>query len=154
LWRGSRDGFGARDFHSRCDGHANTLTFIQDVFGNLFGAFTPVEWESRPSEGRGDNCYKDDNSLKSFLFTLKNPRGKPSMKFPLREHGRRAIICNLALGPSFGGIIISDKCNANANNRAGIGTNYINESGIDDAEVFTDSSRFTVQEIEVFEIME
>jgi hypothetical protein len=23
LWRGGRDGFGARDFHSRCDGHAN-----------------------------------------------------------------------------------------------------------------------------------
>jgi hypothetical protein len=23
-WRGSRDGFGARDFHDRCDGHAPT----------------------------------------------------------------------------------------------------------------------------------
>jgi hypothetical protein len=30
LWRGSRDGFGARDFHRRCDGHARTLTLIQD----------------------------------------------------------------------------------------------------------------------------
>jgi GTPase SAR1 family protein len=26
LWRGSRDGFRSRDFHRRCDGHANTLT--------------------------------------------------------------------------------------------------------------------------------
>jgi hypothetical protein len=24
LWRGSSDGFGARDFHDRCDGHAPT----------------------------------------------------------------------------------------------------------------------------------
>jgi hypothetical protein len=31
LWRGSRDGFGARDFHGRCDGHAPTLALIQDT---------------------------------------------------------------------------------------------------------------------------
>jgi hypothetical protein len=47
LWRGSRDGFGASDFHRRCDGHANTLTVILDTNGNVFGGFTPVEWESR-----------------------------------------------------------------------------------------------------------
>jgi hypothetical protein len=47
LWRGSRDGFRARNFHSRCDGHANTLTLIKDTEGNIFGGFTPVEWESR-----------------------------------------------------------------------------------------------------------
>jgi uncharacterized coiled-coil protein SlyX len=28
LWRGSRDGFTADEFHRRCDGHANTLTLI------------------------------------------------------------------------------------------------------------------------------
>jgi hypothetical protein len=26
LWRGSRDGFTAHEFHLRCDGRANTLT--------------------------------------------------------------------------------------------------------------------------------
>jgi hypothetical protein len=46
LWRGSRDGFLAQNFHDRCDGHANTLTFIEDTEGNIFGGFTPVEWES------------------------------------------------------------------------------------------------------------
>jgi hypothetical protein len=64
LWRGGRDGFGARDFHSRCDGHANTLTLIEDTKGNIFGGFTPVKWESP----NGDKC-KADPSLKSFLFT-------------------------------------------------------------------------------------
>jgi hypothetical protein len=43
LWRGSRDGFGKHDFHSRCDGHPNTLTVILDTDGNIFGGFTPVE---------------------------------------------------------------------------------------------------------------
>jgi hypothetical protein len=46
LWRGSRDGFGVGDFHKRCDGHANTLIVILDTDGNIFGGFTPVEWES------------------------------------------------------------------------------------------------------------
>jgi hypothetical protein len=47
LWRGSRDGFGASDFHSRCDGHANTLTLIEENGGFLFGGFTPAKWDSR-----------------------------------------------------------------------------------------------------------
>jgi hypothetical protein len=52
LWRGSRHGFSAFDFHSRCDGHQNPLTMILTTKGNIFGEFTPVEWESRPSH----NC--------------------------------------------------------------------------------------------------
>jgi hypothetical protein len=47
LWRGSRDGFGVEDFHGRCDGHANTLMLVLDTCGNVFGGFTPLEWESR-----------------------------------------------------------------------------------------------------------
>jgi uncharacterized coiled-coil protein SlyX len=51
LWRGSRDGFRAHEFHRRCDGRANTLTVILDTKGNIFGGFTPVEWESRVWNG-------------------------------------------------------------------------------------------------------
>jgi hypothetical protein len=43
LWRGSCDGFGSKEFHRRCDGHANTLTVILDTKGNIFGGFTPVK---------------------------------------------------------------------------------------------------------------
>jgi hypothetical protein len=67
LWRGIRDGFGARDFHGRCDGRANILTLIVDTGGNVFGGFTPLQRESRTS-----NCCKCDDSLKSFIFMLKN----------------------------------------------------------------------------------
>jgi hypothetical protein len=52
LWRGSGDGFGVRDFHSRCDGHANTLVVILDTNGNIFGGYTPVAWESRVWNGK------------------------------------------------------------------------------------------------------
>jgi hypothetical protein len=72
LWRGSRGGFGARAFHSHCDGHSNTLTLILDTTGNVFGGFTPVMWESRERRGNG-TCDEADPSPKSFVFTLKNP---------------------------------------------------------------------------------
>jgi hypothetical protein len=68
LWRRSCDGFGAKDFSGRCDSRANTLTLVLDTGGNVFGGFTPLEWESL-----GGKCKcKCEDSLKSFIFTLKN----------------------------------------------------------------------------------
>jgi hypothetical protein len=61
LWRGCRDGFGASQFHGRCDGHGNTLIVILDTEGNIFGGFTPVVWESRVWDGepgKANNCHK------------------------------------------------------------------------------------------------
>jgi hypothetical protein len=87
LWRGSRDGFRAQKFHRLCDGHANTLTVILDTKGNIFGGFTPVEWESRTPRRSWDdsNCWKWDDSLNSFLFTLKNPHNVPARRFALKN---------------------------------------------------------------------
>jgi hypothetical protein len=87
LWRGSRDGFKAKQFHRRCDGHPNTLTVISDTKGNIFGGFTPVEWESRKWNGeigKNNSCLKADPSLKSFIFTLQNPHNVPARRFALR----------------------------------------------------------------------
>jgi hypothetical protein len=104
LWRGSRDGFTADEFHRRCDGHANTLTIILDTDRNVFGGFTPVEWESRMWDRRRlNNCSKGDNSLRSFLFTLRNPHGVPPRKFALKEEMKRAAIyCDSDACPGFG----------------------------------------------------
>jgi hypothetical protein len=46
LWRGSRDGFGASQFHGRYDSHANSLTLIWDTNGNIFGGFPLLKRES------------------------------------------------------------------------------------------------------------
>jgi hypothetical protein len=46
FWHGSRDGFNARYFHSRCNGQANILILILDINWNIFGGFARVEWES------------------------------------------------------------------------------------------------------------
>jgi hypothetical protein len=149
LWRGSRDGFDARDFHSRCDGHANTLTVSLDTDGNIFGGFTPLKWESRKwngKKGKENNCLKADASLKSFLFTLKNPHNVPARQFPLKAEKKDE-------GPSFCDIGVSNNCNTNTNSSTEyFGTRYTNDTGLNGNTFFTGSGRFQVKEIEVFEI--
>jgi hypothetical protein len=147
LWRGSRDGFGANEFHRLCDGHANTVTLIHDTEGNIFGGYTPVMWDS--STGK-----KADPSMKSFLFTLKNPYHLPERRFNLKvDKKHRAIGCFAGRGPCFRDIGVSSHCNANNNSFTfHFGSSYTNDSGIDARMFFTGSDKFTVTEIEVFEI--
>jgi hypothetical protein len=71
LWRGSRDGFTSQEFHLLCDGRANTLTLISDTDGNVFCGF------------------KDDDSLRSLLFTLRNPDGVPPLTFALKTEKKQ-----------------------------------------------------------------
>jgi hypothetical protein len=98
---------------------------ILDTEGNIFGAFTPVEWESRVWNGRygeESNCFKEDDSEKSFLFTLKNPHNIPARRFALRDKEKcHAIWCGSKRGPCFGDISVSDNCNANTSSRTFLG---------------------------------
>jgi hypothetical protein len=158
LGRGGRDGFGASDFHGRCDGHANTLTVIFDINGNIFGGFTPVEWESRVWNGKWadeNNRFKADESRKSFLFTLKNPHNITPRRFELKAQDKDwAIQCDSREGPRFGSvdIAVSNDCNANIRNTVCLESSYTNGTGLDGETVFTGSKNFQVREIEVFEI--
>jgi hypothetical protein len=132
LWRGSRDGFEAQEFHRRCDGRANTLTVVLDTGGNIFGGFTPVEWESRVWNGKKggeDNCWEADDSRRSFLFTLKNPHNIPPWRFALKaDKKHRAIWCNHKRGPNFCGLWVHDKCNANTKNDTSLDNAYTNDT--------------------------
>jgi hypothetical protein len=156
LWRGSRDGFGASEFHRRCDGHANTLIVILDTNGNIFGGFTPVEWELRLSSGwigDNDNRKKPDDSLTSFVFTLKNPHNIPAMRFALMiQKKHQAIYCDSGWGAHFRDIAVSDECNTNTYSYTYLGTTYNNDTELDGDKFFTGWPNFKVEEIEVIEI--
>jgi hypothetical protein len=151
LWRGSRDGFRAKDFHERCDGHSNTLTLVTDTNGNIFGGFTPVEWDSKDND-------KADPSGKSFLFTLKNQHNVGPKKFPLKATARVAILTLSYRGPAFGGgadLMVWDQCNANNRSHTlHFGGDYTNDTGLAGDTFFTGSPRFQVREVEVFEIID
>ncbi len=94
--RGTRDGFGGKDFHSKCDGHSNTLTFVK-AFGSefIFGGFTSVSWESPR-----DRKYKSD--LNAFIFSLTNKDNKPVEMNIDPERDQYAIHCHSSYGPAFG----------------------------------------------------
>jgi hypothetical protein len=62
---------------------------IQDTDGNLLGGFTPVEWDSK-------SYAKGDNSLRRFLFTLRNLCGvvqrKETFEYPFTTNQKRLSI--------------------------------------------------------------
>jgi hypothetical protein len=148
LWRGSRDGFTAQEFHRHCDGRANTLTLISDTDGSIFGGFTPLEWESHI----GGKC-KGDDSLRSFLFTLQDPHGVQPRKFAvMAERKQYAIWCPSDRGPQFGypyELFVGDGLMGATDN---FGKVYTNDTGLNGKTFFTGADKFTVKEIEVFEI--
>jgi hypothetical protein len=125
---------------------------ILDTEGNIFGGFTPVKWES-------SGFSKADDSLKSFVFTLKNPHNIPARRFALKaEEKHKAIECDSECGPAFGGgfggcdIVAQDNCNENTDSWTSLGITYTNDTGLDNEIVFTGSQYFQVKKIEIFEI--
>jgi hypothetical protein len=143
LWRGSRDGFKSSDFHRLCDGHHNTLTVILDTEGNIFGGFTPSEWESRiwnQKDGDGDNRWKEDYTLKTFVFAIRIEL--------TNEWNQLAIGCDSIRGPFFyGAIVVVDDCNGNSES-----STYLRDVGAEGQILGVRSAGFKVEEIEVFEI--
>jgi hypothetical protein len=147
LYRGSRDGFGAANFHGRCNGQSNTVTVIETTKGFVFGGFTPLAWDSTAS-------YKADSSRKTFLFTVKNSRGSEGRKFVL-TNPENAIYGNGEYGPTFGcghDIHVANGCNGNANSYTNLGRSFTNDTGIDGKEVLIGAYNFTVKEIEDFAV--
>jgi hypothetical protein len=147
LYRGSRDGFRSSTFHAKCDNQSNTLTLIEATNGFIFGGFTPVSWDS-------SNQYKADNTKKSFLFTLNNPRNSEARKF-LVSNTSNAIHCYSSGCPLFGynhDISVYGSCDTPTSQYTSLGHSYVNDTGIDGKQVFTGEYNFTVKNIEVFQI--
>jgi hypothetical protein len=150
LYRGSRDGFETASFHHLCDGHSMTLTVILSDNGSIFGGYTPVAWHS-------SSAYSIDNTLKSFLFTLKNQHNIGARIFPLNEDRKAyAIYGHGSYGASFGSghnLCVYNQCNINSSSyTTGFGQTYMNDTGLPGDTVFTGGSNFRVREIEVFEL--
>ena len=56
LFRGSRDGFTASAFHSRCDNKGPTVTVVNSD-GNIFGGFTESAWEGKTGNTAFDRIF-------------------------------------------------------------------------------------------------
>ena len=87
IYRGSRDGFTAKAFHSNCDNKSPTISIIKSVKNKIFGGYTEKTWEG--------NGYKNDD--KAFLFSFTNKE-----KYPIKTP-EDAIFANPSLSVAYGG---------------------------------------------------
>jgi hypothetical protein len=150
LYRGTRDGFGSSDFHSKCDGHSNTLTIVKAIESSfIFGGFTTVAWESS-AKGK----WKSDSS--AFLFSLTNKDNQAlKMKVDQNRH-QYAIFCNSSNGPRFGDdIILTNNANITMECESNLSFAYKHpqyEDGTNAAQTFLAGSYVSqLDEIEVYE---
>jgi hypothetical protein len=149
-YRASRDGFSAQNFHTKCDGIANTLTVIKSEHCNIFGGFTEKAWNSH---------YKNYLDPKAFIFSLVNKENKP---FKIMcTNGVDAIYCDSYYGPTFGGCFGSDIQIASDSNLNQESFSYFSNSfnhadyqlTSDKAKsILAGSHRFQTLEIEVFSV--
>jgi BTB/POZ domain-containing protein KCTD9 len=62
IYKATRDGFKAGDFHSRCDSKGPTICVIKSEHGKTFGGYKKLSWKSSGGSITGEG--------KSFIFQL------------------------------------------------------------------------------------
>jgi hypothetical protein len=150
LYRGTRDGFKANDFHTACDDQSLTLTiFKAKETPYIFGGFTSEAWQS----GSGD--FKTDPN--AFLFSLTNKENLPCKMNIAPNLIHNAIQCYSGYGPTFGGgydIRIVNDANLEEGSYSNLGDTYKHPkyaAGTVEAQTFLAGAKeFRLSEIEVF----
>ena len=114
IYQASKDGFGAKDFHSKVDNITGTYTIIKSINGNIFGGFISGNW--------GSQGYVND--IEAYIFSLINQQKYPCKLLPKDSN---TFLASQAYGPIFGGgndIFISDLSNINNQSYSNLGTTY------------------------------
>ena len=140
LYRGSRDGFSAYDFHANCDGIKNTLTIIKTTEGYIFGGYTGAAWSC------SDSYIKDTST---FIFSLKNYKDTPFRAMCV--HNEYSIYGSAYYGPVFGAydLIVNSFSNVGKVSSSYLSSIYNFPSS--QKYMLTGSEMFQIEEIEVYE---
>jgi len=146
IYKATRDGFGAKNFHSKCD-IRGTLVVVQSVEGYLFGGYTSQSWE-------GNKIYKNDPA--AFLFTLSNPHSIPCTQYPITPAGApNATYCAPNWCAAFGGdgtdFFISFNSHQHNESSSYFPFCYNDTTGKGN-NTFTGSPNFTTKEVEVYSV--
>ena len=147
LYRATRDGANASNFHQICNNKGPTLALFKSDKNNIFGGYTSKSWTSR-------NGYCSDNDC--FLFTLKNTQGTRPNKFRIKDINN-STYDYYNYGPTFGnGYDINIQNNFfNNNHSIKFPQNFEDNLGIG-KKIFTgnsESSNFILKEMEVFQML-
>ena len=104
LYRATRDGFAASNFHSNCDGKENTVTIIETKTNYVFGGYTAAKWHS--------NGYISDSN--TYVFSLRKLGILTNLKYMVTS-STYAIYGGSSYGPTFGNHVLYINSNSNSN---------------------------------------
>ena len=150
IYRASKHGDSARDFHSKCDYIGPNLILVKTKKDFIFGGVTSKSWKHllkdiKKEEPEYGTEIKDDKAF-GFSINLKKiyPNGKPN---------EVAILCNKNFGPVFKNIYfkIFDECFQKGGLCGKIEeSNFIGQEK--DYEFNGEEEKFEVEDIEIFQI--
>jgi len=142
VYQGTRDGFRASTFHSKCDNIGPTLCIIESS-GFIFGGYNQMDWNSNGVWSNSAQCW---------LFSLKNPHNFPSK---MNCHNPScSTLNNPNAGPVFGNndLHIADNCSV-ARSVSQIGQSYTPPLQFNRTTYLAGAHTFVVSEIEVFQVL-
>ena len=127
MYRGSRDGFGAADFHRCCDGQPRLLVLVRvRDGGELFGGFTAAGFNL--PEG-----YKTDRT--SYLYSLDNALGRPEKLKNKKTGFGMDLLYSPLCSASFGdgaGLHVCDNADTVAGSTTNTGYSYAESASMGD----------------------
>ena len=92
LFRGTKDGMTAKDFHNKCDNQGPTISLFKNEKGHIFGGYASISWT---------NSGGNKSAPGSFLFSLANIYNTKPNKFPSKNDGKE-VYHQSTNGPIFG----------------------------------------------------
>lgn len=93
LYKASRDGWSATDFHDKVDNLGSVVVAARSLTGQVFGGYNPAGFRST-----------DDyvTSTAAFLWAKKKNNNNRIVKFPILAGGNAAVFDYATAGPNFG----------------------------------------------------
>ena len=137
VYKASKDGDKASDFHDKCDNINNNLSIVKTKKGKIFGGFTTQNWKQI---GQNNNKY-DENA---FVFSINNKK-----IYNIKDKDR-AIYCRNDLALFFSGasdIYIYNNCFQKRGGTTQSAYDYKGESYALNGE-----SSFVLDDYEVYEV--
>ena len=146
LYRGTRDGMTANNFHDKCDNKGKTICLFLNDKDNIFGGYSSIPWTNNEGNKTANDC---------FLFTLSNIYNTEPTKFPYVKE--RSVGHYSNYGPMFGNgsdlYLQNNFTNDNAN-YVNFPSSYKDTLGKGKS-IFTgdlNNSYFKLKEVEIFKI--
>lgn len=144
VYRGSRDGFSAADFHTKCDGTADILFVMQSDGGYVAAAYSSAAFTSS-----GGFVAAAANSC--WLNNLESPAGQLSTTRYFCNYPSASIFDSASAGLTFGSgndLVLSNACHTSPGSSC-TAQSYAG-SGYTGTTLFGSAYGFTIAEIEAY----